>query len=133
MRVVITGATGTIGRAVTDRLKARGDEVVALSRDARRGREALGVEVHEWDTVHAPPAAALEGADAVVHLLGEHEVSRLVVDLAGVRFVDSAGIGALLSTHERANDAGVDLELANASDPVRRILDMTGTGDVLAD
>jgi uncharacterized protein len=69
MRVVITGATGTIGQAVADRLKARGDEVVALSRDAGRAREALGVEAHAWDAASPPPA--LEGADAVVHLLGE--------------------------------------------------------------
>lgn len=69
----------------------------------------------------------------IERLLGEHDVSRLVVDLAGVRFVDSAGVGALLSTRERSRDAGVDLELANPSDPVRRILDLTGTGDVLTD
>jgi anti-anti-sigma factor len=66
-------------------------------------------------------------------LLREHAVDRLVVDLGDVRFVDSAGLGALLSTHERAKDAGVDLTLANPSDPIRRILKLTGTGDALAD
>src|SRR5688500_3436128 len=74
MRVVLTGATGTIGRAVAGALRERGDAVVALSRDAARGRERLGegVEVHAWPepTLGAPPAAALAGADAVVHLLG---------------------------------------------------------------
>jgi uncharacterized protein len=71
MRVVITGATGTIGAAVTQALRERGDEPVALTRDAGRGRERLGVEVHEWDAAGPPPAGALRGADAVVHLLGE--------------------------------------------------------------
>jgi len=76
MRVVITGATGTIGAA----LSARGDQVVALSRDAERGRRALGpeAEVHAWpDPLAAPPPAdALRGADAVVHLLGEPVAQR---------------------------------------------------------
>ncbi|MGB0097401.1 MAG: TIGR01777 family oxidoreductase [Solirubrobacteraceae bacterium] len=74
MRVVITGATGTIGHAVTAALRARGDQVVALSRSAEHGRRALGegVEVHSWPqpTTTPPPAPALAGADAVVHLLG---------------------------------------------------------------
>jgi uncharacterized protein (TIGR01777 family) len=73
-RIVVTGATGSIGIAVVDALRARGDEVVALSRDADRGQAVLGqgVEVHAWlqPTRTPPPAAALRGADAVVHLLG---------------------------------------------------------------
>ncbi len=41
MRIVITGATGFIGRALCRELS--GDyEVVALSRDARRAAEVLG-------------------------------------------------------------------------------------------
>ena len=71
MRIVITGATGTIGAAVTSALRERGDEPVALTRDASRGRERLGVEAHEWDASGPPPAEALRGAGAVVHLLGE--------------------------------------------------------------
>jgi uncharacterized protein (TIGR01777 family) len=75
MRVVITGATGTIGTALVARLRERGDHVVALSRDADRGRQTLGdgVDVRAWsDPLAAPPPAdALRGADGVVHLLGE--------------------------------------------------------------
>jgi uncharacterized protein (TIGR01777 family) len=75
MRVVITGATGTIGVALSSALHARGDSVVALSRDAERGRRVLGAtaEVQMWpDPLGTPaPAEALRGADAVVHLLGE--------------------------------------------------------------
>jgi uncharacterized protein (TIGR01777 family) len=41
MRVLITGATGTIGLAVADALRARGDQVVALSRDPERGQRVL--------------------------------------------------------------------------------------------
>ncbi|MGA8717801.1 MAG: NAD-dependent epimerase/dehydratase family protein, partial [Solirubrobacteraceae bacterium] len=45
MRVVVTGATGTIGRSLVSALAARGEDVVALSRDAARARRALGDEV----------------------------------------------------------------------------------------
>jgi uncharacterized protein (TIGR01777 family) len=91
-RVVITGATGTIGHAVSDALIQRGDQPVALSRDSRRAQEALGdrVEVHVWarPTTEAPPAAALSGADAVIHLLGE-PVAQRWTDQAKARIRDS--------------------------------------------
>ncbi len=75
MRVVVTGATGLIGKAVVRALQVRGDEVVALSRDRDRAREALGegVECFSWPDpkASAPPLEALKGSDAVIHLLGE--------------------------------------------------------------
>ena len=75
MKVAVTGATGTIGADVVKALRDRGDDVVALSRDAGRAREKLGadVEAHTWadPTLEPAPAAALGGADAVIHLLGE--------------------------------------------------------------
>jgi uncharacterized protein len=71
MRVTVTGATGTIGRALVGELVARGDEVTALSRNPARA--GLGVETLEWSEPKGepPPAEALRGRDAVVHLLGE--------------------------------------------------------------
>jgi uncharacterized protein (TIGR01777 family) len=74
MRVLITGATGTIGRAVVDAVRSRGDDAVAISRDADRARQALGagVEVHAWeDPTAAPPPAPSLQVDAVVNLIGE--------------------------------------------------------------
>ena len=75
MRVAVTGATGTIGRALVDELLVRGDEVTVLSRDAERAREAFGgtVEAVTWRDPKTDPAPAegLAGRDGVVHLLGE--------------------------------------------------------------
>jgi uncharacterized protein (TIGR01777 family) len=73
MRVTVTGASGTIGRALTGELRGRGDEVTALSRDASRASAALGVEAQEWKDPKGerPPLDSLRGRDAVVHLLGE--------------------------------------------------------------
>ena len=73
-RIAVTGATGAIGSAVVAALLARGDQVVALSRDQGRARSALGaaVEVAVWadPTGSPPPADALRGTDGVIHLLG---------------------------------------------------------------
>jgi uncharacterized protein len=73
VRVAVSGATGTIGRALVDELRERGDEVTALSRDAERASQNLGVPAERWaaPTEEPPPAAALSGHDAVVHLIGE--------------------------------------------------------------
>jgi uncharacterized protein (TIGR01777 family) len=75
MRVVVTGATGLIGREVVEALIQRGDSVVALSRDRASAREKLNpaADLIEWaDPLSDPaPELALAGADAVIHLLGE--------------------------------------------------------------
>ena len=78
MRVAVTGATGSIGRAVVAALRERGDEPVALSRDAERATAELGIEAHTWADPKAEPApaGALSGADAVIHLLGESVAQR---------------------------------------------------------
>ena len=80
MKVTVTGATGALGSAVVGALRARGEEVTALSRDPRRAREKLGAEVRalEWrhPKAEAPPAEALSSQDALVHLLGEPVAQR---------------------------------------------------------
>jgi uncharacterized protein (TIGR01777 family) len=85
MRVVLTGATGMIGRALAGALLARGDQVVALARDERRAEHKLpgGAEVHLWPdpTQEVPPEDALAGSDAVVNLLGEPIAQRWTPDI----------------------------------------------------
>jgi uncharacterized protein (TIGR01777 family) len=73
MRVAVSGATGLIGGALVRALSERGDEVTALSRNAERAGEALGVAAETWADPKAEraPLDALRGRDGVVHLLGE--------------------------------------------------------------
>jgi hypothetical protein len=73
VRLLVTGATGFLGSQVSDALLARGDEVMGLSRDPERARASNPtVTWHGWNaTAERPPAAALEGVDAVINLIGE--------------------------------------------------------------
>jgi uncharacterized protein (TIGR01777 family) len=73
VKVLVTGASGTIGQALCDALFARGDDVVGLTREPGRAREANPrVEWRKWEpTLERPDPAAFEGVDGVVHLLGE--------------------------------------------------------------
>lgn len=74
MNVLITGATGFVGRALAERLRMAGHVPTGLSRSADRARRqvaALSV-VWSWDPAKGPPPAqALAEADAVVNLAGE--------------------------------------------------------------
>ncbi len=72
MKIVVTGATGFIGRALVQKLLADGHYVTALTRDVARAARRLPVRCvcTAWDA-HAPEPAALRAADVVVHLAGE--------------------------------------------------------------
>jgi uncharacterized protein len=73
MKVLVTGATGLIGSALGDALLARGDDVVALTRNPGRARLSRpAVEWHPWEpNLERPPAVAFDGVDGVVNLAGE--------------------------------------------------------------
>jgi uncharacterized protein len=73
MRVVVTGATGFVGKPLVVALLAGGAKVVAITRDRGRAAGALdGAEHVEGDLEEKGPwCDALAGADAVVHLAGE--------------------------------------------------------------
>ena len=74
MKVVITGATGFVGRPLVRRLLASGHEVRALSRSPEAAQRVLPARCRSfaWDPVAATiDARALAGTDVVVHLAGE--------------------------------------------------------------
>lgn len=51
---------------------------------------------------------------------------RLVVDLAGLTFIDSSGISELLRVSETVGGRGQHFELRDPSPPIRRVLEITG-------
>ncbi|MBY8877326.1 STAS domain-containing protein [Actinacidiphila acidipaludis] len=56
----------------------------------------------------------------------------VVADVAGVTFIDSVGLTALLRAHRDLTDTGGRLALAGAKDAVRRVLEIAGLDHVLA-
>ena len=88
MKILISGSSGLVGRALTAALEAGGHDAVGLVRpDSRGARGGGGVA---WD----PGAGtidrdSLEGFDAVVHLAGENIVSRRWSDEQKARIRDS--------------------------------------------
>jgi anti-anti-sigma factor len=57
----------------------------------------------------------------------------LIVDLAGVSFLDSSGIAALVNARNHAEAVGARLNVINCQPRVRRILEITGVYAALTD
>ncbi len=73
MRVLITGATGFIGRRLARDL----ERPVVLSRRPEEARRVLpAAEIHAWKPEEGPPPAeAFEGVEAIFHLAGDSVAS----------------------------------------------------------
>jgi anti-sigma B factor antagonist len=55
----------------------------------------------------------------------------IVVDLRDLAFIDSTGLGALISGFQRARDAGIGFRLAHPSRAVHQILVLSGLLEVV--
>jgi uncharacterized protein (TIGR01777 family) len=90
MKVLVTGASGRIGKALCDELLARGDEVVGLTRDPEKARAAQAqITWHAWEpTLERPAATAFDGVDGVVNLVGE-KINQRWTDEAKRKIMDS--------------------------------------------
>ncbi len=77
MKILVTGATGLIGRSLCRSLTGDGHTVIALSRSPRKPAGLAAAEVHQWDSqAGPPPEAALDKVNAVINLAGEPIVAR---------------------------------------------------------
>ena len=77
MRIFLTGGTGFIGRRVAEKLRERGDEVVALVRTPSKAGplEAARVEIVPGDLSDtAAIERGVQGADAVIHSGADYRV-----------------------------------------------------------
>lgn len=95
------------------------------------------VEVSGEVDLHTAPRlrAALDDAVAAVTPPAQAPAGRagaVLVDLAGVSFMDSTGLGELMAAHKALDRAGGRLHLVVAAGRVARVLSLTGLDEVLA-
>lgn len=95
---------------------------------------------------------AVAGARATIELVGDLDVAgagrlrelgssalstdgveRLVLDMAGVIFVDSSGLGALIHLRSAAEAEGAVLILSGRSPTVRRVFELAGLARLFED
>jgi len=69
MHILITGATGLIGRKLTERLLSQSHQITALTLTPERAQKVLGSSVRLWHTL--ADKTSLDGFDAVINLAGE--------------------------------------------------------------
>ena len=85
---------------------------------ARSERRAEGVVIiaeGELDLVSAPVLA---------EAIPETGDEAVILDLAGVGFMDSSGLRSLLEARQRCLDAGRPFRIARPSDAVQRVLEL---------
>jgi anti-anti-sigma factor len=98
-------------------------DLLGVSVSLGPGRITLGVsgemDSYTVGALHDAATAALEPDLA------------LIVDLAEVTFISSAGVGMLMSLARMARDGRSEFHLQRPSSSVRRLLDIAGLTDVL--
>jgi anti-sigma B factor antagonist len=92
---------------------------VAFERIERHGAPTLVI------TGEVDLACADELRDQL-HAITSMPSSTGVVDLSGVTFLDSSGLGVLIAAKKRAADADADLALAAPSPACRKVLEISG-------
>lgn len=98
MRVLVTGATGFVGRALMRRLAVAGHEAVPVTRGPAERPGAV-----RWDLGTEPaPAALPERIDAIVHAAQARNYRAFPGDAAEMFAVNAASTAALLDYAARA-------------------------------
>jgi anti-anti-sigma factor len=72
-----------------------------------------------------------ERLDATVKGLLQQDQKRFVLDITTLDYVDSSGLGMLVSCLTNVKKAGGELKLAGANPRIRRILAMTGVDTMM--
>jgi uncharacterized protein (TIGR01777 family) len=120
-KVIITGATGSIGKNLTQKLIARGDEVTIFSNSIEKARNILpgaykyvkwsAYEKGEWGN-------ELNGKDAVIHLAGQSLFGALWDDDYKQKILKSREIGT----------RNLVSEIINSGDPPKIFISASAIG-----
>lgn len=76
-------------------------------------------------------ATAADLRDIGLGVLESSQCATLCVELSGVTFLDSTGLGALIALRAAAVDSGRTLVIRNPSPVTTRLLELTGVSEVL--
>jgi uncharacterized protein len=94
MKILVTGATGLIGKTLCQVLAQEGHELVVLSRQPEKAQVLPNVRAWRWQAENeTPPDEAWEGVDAVIHLAGEPVAGQRWTETQKRRIRDSRVLG----------------------------------------
>ena len=111
MRVLISGASGLVGSALSAKLKGQGDDVVHLVRRAPTNNDEI-----LWDPkARTLDASQLEGFDVVYHLAGENIAAGRWTEAKKARIRDSRIDGTTFLSKTLAQLDGKPGALVSAS------------------
>ena len=72
---------------------------------------------------HHAASAAIRRSCA---LLDDHQPGKLILDLSGLTFMDSSGLGLILGRYTKATELGIAFRVANPNKQIKKILDLAG-------
>ncbi len=96
---------------------------IRTSRDGTTATVAADGEI-DLSTVDELRSAVTAAAD--------DETDKLRLDLTGIEFIDSAGLGGLLELRSTLRSRTVTLEISAGEGPVRQAMEITGLSELLA-
>jgi hypothetical protein len=106
-KIVISGATGLVGKKITQQLIRRGDDVTVLTRSIKNAKELLpGAHSYiEWNSSNSDWQFCLEGKDAVINLAGENLMAKRWNEIHKKNILESRvkGTRALVRAIENLN------------------------------
>ena len=117
MKIIITGGTGLIGRALAEDLAKDGHEVIILSRNPKPNTGLpAGIRLEKWDGRTAQSWGKLaDGADAIVNLAGENLSAGRWTAKRKQSILDSrinAGAAVIQAVQQAASKPGVVIQSA---------------------
>ncbi|MBQ8758243.1 MAG: anti-sigma factor antagonist [Clostridia bacterium] len=69
--------------------------------------------------------------DGVDRRIVTHRPATFILDLSGVDFMDSSGLGLVLGRYRKIKELGGDMFIANASNRTMKILKMAGVDKII--
>lgn len=95
--------------------------------DGKRTDHTLRIRlIGELDHHHAPKTR-----DQLDAMMMNEQCDKLIINLSGLTFMDSSGIGVLLGRYKLAKARGIEVTLENPSVHVDRILRMAGIYNIM--